>query len=501
MRKLIRTHTTGFFHLTRSAMGFRRMALLLVPALISFCQTRSYTQCQTKPNEIQGIVFLDQNYNGQLDAQDLLQSQVKILAFGKDGQLVAQAISDVNGTYRLSGLVNNIVYRLEMQKPADFYFAKSSSQGAHDIRFTTAPACDVNFGLQNKEALCAPEIANVFTSCFVKADGSDAAPTLIQMPFQFKSSTMPSKIAMQNQTGSVWGLAFNRSRQALYSSAFIKYGAALGVGGSGGIYITDPAKPSTELFLNLNTYGIQTGPGQFLNPLDCGYSKLVGKSGLGDMDISDDDQYLFVTNLYNKSLVIIPTDHPTASSILEIKIPDPGCNQGDYVVGAVEYYNGQVYLGVTCTAETSKNKNDFAFHIYQFNLLSKSFNLIFSSSFAREYWLSNPTVERPVSQWLTNIAFADDNFMILGIADRTGHTYCDPVYPLTGTYGDILMLYKSGTSWFLENKGVAGSRTGSGPYNFEGPGGGEFFGDYFWSIGPGLHPETSFGSVCVLKGT
>lgn len=114
-----------------------------------------------------------------------------------------------------------------------------------------------------------------------------------------------------------------------------------------------------------------------MNPLDCGYSKLVGKSGLGDMDISDDDQYLFVTNLYNKSLVIIPTDHPTASSILEIKIPDPGCNQGDYVVGAVEYYNGQVYLGVTCTAETSKNKNDFAFHIYQFNLLSKSFNLIF----------------------------------------------------------------------------------------------------------------------------
>ena len=501
MRKLILTHTTGFFHLSFSVMGIRRMTLLLVPALVLFCQMRSNAQCQTKPNQIQGIVFLDQNYNGYLDAQDAIQPQVKILAYGKDGQLVAQAFSDVNGAYQLTGLVNNTVYRLEMIRPLSLYFAKSSSQGANDIRFTQAPACDVNFGLQNKESLCAPEVANIFTTCFVKADGSDSAPTLIQMPFQFKSSTMPSKIAMQNQTGSVWGLAFNRSRQALYSSAFVKYGAALGVGGSGGIYITDPSKPSTELFLNLNTYGIQTGPGQFLDPLSCEYSKLVGKSGLGDMDISDDDQYLFVSNLYNKSLVIIPTDHPTSSSILEIKIPDPGCNKGDYVVGAVEYYNGQLYIGVTCTAESSKNKSDFAFHIYEFNLISKSFNLIFSSSFAREYWLTNPTVERPVSQWLTNIAFADDNFMILGIADRTGHTYCDAVYPLTGTYGDILMLYKSGTSWLLENKGVAGSRTGSGPFNFEGPGGGEFFGDDFWTIGPGLHPETSFGSVCVLKGT
>ncbi|HEX5625674.1 MAG TPA: SdrD B-like domain-containing protein, partial [Saprospiraceae bacterium] len=137
----------------------------------------------------------------------------------------------------------------------------------------------------------------------------------------------------------------------------------------------------------------------------------------------------------------------------------------------------------------------------EFNLLSKTFNLVFSTDFGREYWLKQPGSARPVSQWLTSIAFTTDDFMVLGVTDRTGHTYCDPVYPLTGSYGDILMLWNDAGVWKLENKGVAGPRTGSGPFNFEGPGHGEFFGEDFWTVGPGLHPETSFGSVTVLNGT
>lgn len=176
------------------------------------------------------------------------------------------------------------------------------------------------------------------------------------MPFLFNSVSALSKIAMLNQTGAVWGLAWNKSTQVLYSAAFVKYGASLGQGGTGGIYVSDPTAQTTNLFLNVNALGIQTGQTQNMDPLDCAYSDLVGKAGLGDMDISDDDQFLFVSNLYNNSLVVIPTDQPSAANIMEIKIPDPGCNNGDYAVGAVEYYKGQVYIGVTCTAENSKIK-------------------------------------------------------------------------------------------------------------------------------------------------
>ncbi|MBK9727826.1 MAG: HYR domain-containing protein [Saprospiraceae bacterium] len=474
---------------------------ILLIAFTAFHWQQLAAQCNPIANEIQGTVFVDKNYNGILDASDVNKEQIQVRAYSEAGQLISQAISDASGKYTLTGLTNTKFYRLEISKPLGFEFAKTASQGANDVKFVVAPACNIQFGLQDKEVICTPENAKLYTTCFVKSGGAETAPTLVQMPFLFNSGSALSKIAMLNQTGAVWGLAWNKSTQVLYSAAFVKYGASLGQGGTGGIYVSDPTAQTTNLFLNVNALGIQTGQTQNMDPLDCAYSDLVGKAGLGDMDISDDDQFLFVSNLYNNSLVVIPTDQPSAANIMEIKIPDPGCNNGDYAVGAVEYYKGQVYIGVTCTAENSKNQADCTFHIYEFNLLTKTFNLIFSTPFAREYWLKTPGTERPVSQWLTSIAFSDDNFMILGITDRTGHTYCDQVYPLTGTFGDILMTYKDASGWHLENKSVAGSRIGCGPNNFEGPGKGEFFGDDFWSIGPGLHPETSFGTVCVLSGT
>lgn len=498
MRKLTHNCQTA-------ALNFFQNPGLLVQALalssISlFGSQYAFTQCQTSPNAIKGSVYMDLNYNGIQDPGEPGKDLILIKAFNNNGDLIGQSYSDVNGDYVIAGLSNLSKYRLELHKPSHLNYAQMSNSGANDIRMISAPACGINWGLQDLNVPCNATNARLFTSCFVKDGGSSTAPTLVEAPFNFKTTSSLAKLAMQNETGSVWGLAWNKSRQTLYSSAFTKYGASFGPGGSGGIYETDPSVGSTQLFLDLQNLGISTGQLQGIDPLSCNYSSYVGKTGLGDMDISDDDRLLFVTNLYNKSLVIIPTDHPTAAKIMEIKIPDPGCNLGDYVVGAVEYYNGFVYLGVTCTAEKSGNKNNFKFHIYEFNLLSRSFNLIFTTPFAKEYWLANPGNQRPVSQWLSNIAFVNPEYMILGIADRTGHTYCDQIYPLTGEFGDILMLWKSPAGWLLENKGKVGTRTGNGVNHNEGPGGGEFFGDDFWTVGPGLHPEVSFGSVAVLGG-
>lgn len=497
MRKLILTHIYNQFIL----VAFPGIQLLrkVILACTLFCisQQISYSQCAAAVGEIKGVVFVDLNLNGVQDAGDGIKSQVTIKAFGQNNQLVAQSTSDANGNFMFSGLQNLKTYKLELQKPAGYEFAVS---GSNDIKFITTPSCDIKFGLQDKSSVCNPNTANVYTTCFVRAGGDVTSPTLVKLPFNFNSVSPMSKVGMQNQTGSVWGVAWNQSKQVLYSSAFVKYGTPLGAGGTSGIYISNPKLGTTNLFVDLKNFGIQTGDLSAVNPLDCNYSQYVGKAGLGDLDISDDDQYLYVSNLYNKSLLIIPTNQPSPANILEIKIPDPGCNGGDYAVGAIEYHNHHLYVGVTCTAETSKNQNDCYFHIYEFNLLTRTFNLIFSTPFAKEYWLKDPKNETPLSQWLTNIAFVDDDFMVLGIADRTGHTFCDDVYPLTRQNGDILMLWRDASGWHLENAGVAGPRIGNGAGHFEGPGNGEFFGDDFWTIGPGLHPETSFGSVAILKG-
>lgn len=130
----------------------------------------------------------------------------------------------------------------------------------------------------------------------------------------------------------------------------------MGPNGTGGIYVFNKQAAAVTNFINLSDIGIQTGSTQGLAVSDCKYGDLVGKVGIGNIDISDDDQFLFVSNLYNKSVVIIPTTDPNASNVIEIKIPDPGCNAGDYAVSALKYYNGLLYIGVTCTAETSKKK-------------------------------------------------------------------------------------------------------------------------------------------------
>jgi len=497
MRKLIHTHNYNqFLLITLFGIQLLRKATLAC-TLICLSQQFLNAQCSASAGEIKGLIYIDLNLNGIHDAGDGSKAQLIIRAFGPNNQLVAQATTDANGNFLFSGLGNHKTYKLELQKPLGYEYAIA---GGNDVKFISTPSCDIKFGLQDKASACNPNTANVYTTCFVRSGGAETSPTLVKLPFQFNSTSPMSKIAMQNQTGSVWGVAWNQSKQILYSSAFVKYGTALGTGGTSGIYVSNPKAGSTNLFVDLKNYGIQTGEVSSVDPLDCNYSQFVGKTGLGDLDISDDDQFLYVSNLYNKSLVIIPTNQPSASNIVEIKIPDPGCNSGDYVVGAIEYHNNHLYIGVTCTAESSRNKSDFFFHIYEFNLLSRTFNLIFSTSFAKQFWLQSPQNETLVSQWLTSIAFVDDDFMVLGIADRTGHTYCDGVYPLTRQSGDILMLWRDGAGWHLENAGVAGPRVGSGLGHFEGPGNGEFFGDDFWTIGPGLHPETSFGSVSILKG-
>ncbi len=498
MRKHILTHKIDLFTINQYIDNqlLNRFWFALFSFFLSYQIT--YSQCPAGPGELKGSVFIDLNFNGLADATDGVKSQVTLNAYGVNNQLVGQVLTDINGNFTLTGLANNKTYRLEMIKPQGFEFASGGSQ---DIQFCTTPSCNIKFGLQDKKTACNPNTAVVYTTCFVQAGTSETAPTLVQFPFLFNSASPISKVAMQNQTGSVWGLAWNQSKQLLYSSAFVKYGSPLGLAGTSGIYVTDTKSNTTDIFADLSQFGIQTGSLNGIQPLDCRYSDFVGKAGFGDMDISDDDKYVYVTNLFRNSVVIIPTNQASASNIFEIKVPDPGCNNGNYAIGAVEYRNNHLYIGVTCTAETSRNKNDFYFHIYEFNLISRTFNLIFSTSFARQYWLKNPNNSRPVSQWLTNISFVNDQFMVLGISDRTGHTYCDQVYPLTGQNGDILMLWKNGNQWQLENNSIAGPRIGNGQFHLEGPGGGEFFGDDFWTIGPGLHPETSFGSVAVLSGT
>ena len=478
MSELRYPHTNLMFILGQrpsSISQILRFGLMLNLVLfIGFFNLSLNAQCILTSGKIQGQVFLDQTYNGIYDIGEKGIAFVPVYAYDVNGSLAANAITDLNGNYSLNGLTDQSSYRIEFQKPLFYEYSITGTSNKGDLQMVQAPACNVSFALFQPGNYYSPNNIKLAVTCFV--GGSTLSEngnleTIVEVNRNFTSESAISKIVMKSLTGSVWGLAWNRTQKLLYSSAFIKQNAVLGTEGTGGIYVTNMDTRVTTPFINLSSLGINTGSTAGLSSSDCKYGDLVGKVGLGNLEISNDDQYLFVTNLYNKSLVIIPTINPSSANIIEIKIPDPGCNNGDYAVGGLKYYNGHLYIGVTCTAEQSKSKTDFFFHVYEYNTIARTFNIILSTDFAKSYWPNPQGGSKVVSQWLTDIDFTKDGEMILGIADRKGHAYCESTYPVTNQNGDVLMAFKDATGWHLENGGYVNGRAGNGIGHLEGHGG------------------------------
>ncbi|MDQ3141508.1 MAG: hypothetical protein M3Q56_04595 [Bacteroidota bacterium] len=488
---------------TLSIKAARTGSILILCFMIS-AFNYAVTQCLPQPGSIEGSVLIDQNFNGLKDASDAGIGQIKVQAYNGAGVLVFETLTNAQGWYRISGLSDQGYYRIEVLKPIHFEWATFGKDYTSDPAFIKAPSCNINFAFTKPFDFIGSGVPEIAVTCFAYG-GLGVNPnlqTVVSTPYKFNGSSPIKKLGMKSATGSIWGLAYKRSTAELFSSSFVKSGAGLGPLGLGGLYKTNYTLQLTESFYNLADAGINTGNTLGVLETDCDYADFVGKLGLGDMDISADEKYLYVTNLFQKSIVFIPTKNPEPSKIIEIKIPDPGCNNADYAVSAIKEKDGKLYIGVTCTAEGSENEIDFYFHIYEMDLLSRTFNLILSTDFGRAYWLTHPADNHKlVSQWLTDIDFSDAGHMILAIADRNGHSFCQPGSYLTNQFGDILMAWKDNGVWKLENKAKVGLFTGSGLNNIEGPGGGEFFGEDYWVVGPSLHPEVSMGGVAVLPGS
>ncbi|HRI01249.1 MAG TPA: SdrD B-like domain-containing protein [Saprospiraceae bacterium] len=501
----------GDLRLTQKVITFRSSPSHYLFFILFFLSTgigihpRALAQCLSVNGTISGKVCLDQNFDGIKDATDLGLKNINVSLYNVQGGLLRQINTNENGEYSFSGLSATAFYRVEISKPVYLEYTKFSSAFSGEFRLTNAAACDQDFGLINPAHYAPTQNPEIAVTCFVYGESHPNAngETLVKTNYNFKSNSAINKIAMHSQTGSIWGLAYQKSGARLFSAAFIKNGTGLGQLGTGGIYVSDLNAMTTLPFVDLQTLGINTGNVSGISLASCEYSDLVGKTGLGDMDISSDDKFLFVSNLYNKSIVILPTENPTAQNVMELRVPDPGCNARAYAVSALKYKDGKLYVGVTCTAEETKNEFDLTLHVYELDLLSRTFNLVFSTDYGKKYWPKkiDPKANPIVSQWLTDIDFTDQGHMILAIADRSGHTHCVPNAVLTNQYGDVVMVEKTSSGWKLENNGIVGLLYGSGVSNKQGPGGGEFFGEDYWIVGPGLHSEVSMGSVVVLPGS
>ena len=328
---------------------------------------------------VTGLVFRDYNANGVQDANEPGVGGVTITAYGATGAVVGSATSSAAlatlGTYSISWASADLRVRLEftgLPGVAQQGAASSAAGGSGtSVQFVTAGAV-ANYGINRPSDYClATPNLQLVTTCFeLGAQTSLIAPVVVSHPYTAPAGDTP--IAFANQVGTTWGVAYKRApvgspagSGTIYVSAFAKRQADYGPNGSGAIYAING--PAATLVTTLNAGATPHNAADYR--VDSTFYAAPGKEGLGDMDISEDGNTLFVVNLFDRNLysVNIATGVPTARGI----IGPAACTNGTYRPFGLGVRDGLVYVGGVCDASgepvSATMSNSLQAYVYSFN--------------------------------------------------------------------------------------------------------------------------------------
>ncbi|MEV7004596.1 SdrD B-like domain-containing protein, partial [Streptomyces sp. NPDC093982] len=363
--------------------------------------------------------------------------------------------------------------------------------------------------------------------------------TLSSFPFNTRGNAVANPglvndLANEADTGTMWGLGYNKVTKQLFSAAYAKRGTEYGPGGPGAIYRTDPVTGATSLFTQVPNPG--TTAHQPNTNLDLAFNPIVGKESLGDVDVSPDGKDLYVVNLNDRRLYRYDAMQATAAAPkASYAIQDPGCAaNSDWRPFGLGIQDGKVFVGGVCSGQSTGSKLDMRAVVYEFNPTTGQFtNTVMDQplTFARGGYFAEPcgggtwypwTDTRPATQdgdvctspvvqnpepELSDISFETNGDMVVAFADRfsdrAGWALPDlPGFPSTYALngGDINRACRGGNHMFVldGNGGCANNATPATNGGYQSAAVREFYpGDYDGWIGS--HEETSEGAVAVSK--
>ncbi len=360
-----------------------------------------------------------------------------------------------------------------------------------------------------------------------------------------------TQLANLGQVGSVYGLAYNSGtnpaaptgaprQRRLFAGAFDKMQTRFGSGGPGAIYVINQSTGVVSLFVQVPdvvpgpngfpgdpgdgtqatfpnvasepTYTHESG-GVHRDTSDSIARDLVGKVGLGDIDMSPDERYLYALNLNTKRIYRFDTWDANPQSTMFL-VPDwvAPLNPCSTVGGAglarpfgLKVTNTDIFLGVVCSAEATQNRADLRAGVAQYDRTTGSWSWAFNFSLdsfdaqrepvaaveTRWYaWRDGITgfdsgVHQTYPQPLiTDIEIGEGGSMFVGMRDRFGDMTSDEPYtPSTRSEGDLLRA----------------TPNGSGGWNVPPSGGSEYFTDQSGG-GSGQEPEAASGGLTYVPG-
>ncbi len=546
------------------------VALLLIVVLagqtVQAEQTHTVAFSPNAPTAVTGVVFQDDNANGARDAGEPGLAGVTITAYDASGAVADTATSAADGSYTLPNLIDGTTYRIEFtDPPSNMQSGPQGSGSQTTVTFITAPATDVDAGFHNSAEYC-QDLPDMATSVFVQGGSSGSQPGLVSYPYTAHSPMTgwdvppPTSLVLYSQTGSAWGLAYQRPSHSIFMSAYMKRHTPFGPGGTGAIYRYDRDTGALTQFLDIDALfpgstGVDPHPAGADFVRDAASWDPVGKIAFGDIDLSEDETTLWAISLNDRQLYEIPLGSassptpPTSASQVHRWPEDtttganlsdlPGladCPNPDVDIRpfGLKVHDGNVYIGMVCSAESTQDRNDLRAYAYRFDPASHTFTQVlnFPLNYGRgwalkysngdqrganwQYWRTDgnltPTSGQRDVVWpqpmFSDIEF-DNGDMIIGLRDRLGdQTGKDQSPPAGGglvsgvTAGDILRASPDVSGGWIIEYNAQGFTFGpsSGVNNGQGPGGGEFYyQDHFieWST---RHDETSQGALAQVPG-
>lgn len=497
--------------------------------------------------DITGKIFRDFDANGQQTLAETGVTNVIINGSDSSGGTCTTTSSN-EGTYTLSGCSGATRVIFDFSALPFFYEGANGAESDTNVRFANDGDSAVDFALQNPAEYCHadPYISSAHYWGMIATGGESSLETFpysagVTAPSAevYKATSWqdvpPITIATNDQIGSTFGNVWDRSNNYLYVSAFKGQYVPFGSGGRGQIYriamnpVTGQATGVLEEWVNVETDLSRTVCG---SPASLTYSDAlfdeVGKCSLGDLEISDDDMSLYVTNIGAKEIVQISTATGIMESVIDFPLNATDCASSiaDIYPFGLAHKDGKLYAGGVCTAETSQNVADINVFVYRLDdPITLSWTKVIEfhpetevrttpnvgtqwktwvSSYAGN--LSNGYYDGREQVMLTDIEFYGDD-MILGLRDRAGDQVADGVVIDGNTVngvaarGDVVCAaYSSATDRYtLEttNPNACGGRVASGT------GLGDANGEFYWGDGSSSsgHEETAMGNLAVFGGS
>lgn len=363
---------------------------------------------------ISGTVFQDYNGNGTRDtnstasnlgggtvglAVDRGLGGVTVTAYTSAGAVAGTASTAADGSYTLNASGTG-PYRVEFSGfPAGFQPGPVGPSNGSTVRFVNDGAtANVNLGIHLPGEYCQNN-PDLVTTCY-KAGGlvNVVGPTEeTVVGFPYTAGSADSRALSQHQqpaaasfnvpadvVGSVWGIDYSRSRRQVYVSAFFKKHIALGPGAArtstfdedpSAIYLLNRTTGARDAVFNVpnatanpRTFSTALAPDPYrFDDYNLTWNA-VGKVSLGGIALSDDESVLYVMNLEDRTLyalnaatgaVIGSQAVPGVAAGSSLPLPSGACATADVRPFAVTFEQGQLYVGITCTAESSTTVDTF----------------------------------------------------------------------------------------------------------------------------------------------